>query len=113
MKIIKTVYLSPTNTRGSRIKATLHDDRRDETPTITIGYPHELSGVEVYAAAVRALFLKHHINTWATKNHDRKMYPVSTKRGYDFFITGNNDASISIDRLMNLSPEIVVNRGDL
>jgi len=113
MKIIKTVYLSPTNTRGARIKATLNDDRRDDTPTITMGYPHELSGVEVYAAAVRALFLKHNINICDTFR-DRTMFPVSTRRGYDFFITGNNDTRISIDRLMHLSPEIIVsNGGDL
>jgi hypothetical protein len=98
MKIIKTVYLSPTNTRGSRIKATLHDDRRDDTPTITIGYPHELSGTAVFTAAVSALFVKHNITISDTFG-DRTMLPIQNKRGYDFVITDSSDTVINIDEM--------------
>jgi hypothetical protein len=49
MQAITTKYLSATNTRGSRIKATC------DRGTITIPYPHDLSGDDVHTAAVRAL----------------------------------------------------------
>ncbi len=98
MKIIKTVYLSPTNTRGARIKATLSDDRRDDTPTTTIGYPHELSGTAVFTAAVNALFVKHNINICNTFT-DRTMLPIPTARGYDFLITDSSDTIINIDEM--------------
>jgi len=98
MKIIRTAYLPPTNTRGSRVKATLKDDRRDDTPTITIGYPHELSGTAVFAAAVSALFVKHNITIFNTFG-DRTMLPIPTARGYDFVITDNNDTLINLDEM--------------
>lgn len=49
MQSIQTKYLPPTNYRGSRIKATC------ERGSITIPYPHELSGDEVHREAARAL----------------------------------------------------------
>jgi hypothetical protein len=49
MQAISTKYLSATNSRGSRIKATC------AAGSITIGYPHELSGMAVHAAAAKAL----------------------------------------------------------
>lgn len=49
MQAIQTKYLPPTNHRGSRIKATC------ERGSITIPYPHELSGDEVHREAARAL----------------------------------------------------------
>lgn len=49
MQAIVTKYLGATNTRGSRIKAIC------DRGTITIPYPHELSGDAVHTAAVRAL----------------------------------------------------------
>jgi hypothetical protein len=47
---ITTKYFGPTDTKGSRIKATLDDGR-----SITIGYPYELSGEDVHRKAVYAL----------------------------------------------------------
>jgi len=43
---IETKHLPATNTRGSRIKATC------ERGSLTVGYPHELSGADchIYAA---------------------------------------------------------------
>ena len=49
MKAIITKYLEATNSKGSRIKA--YDCDKN---SVTIGYPHELSGEDVYRlAAVR------------------------------------------------------------
>ena len=52
-KAIVTKYLGPTNYRGSRIKASDMDGN-----SITIGYPHELSGIAVHEKAARALMDK-------------------------------------------------------
>lgn len=53
MKAIRTKYMGPTNTRGSKIKAS------DEAGnSITIPYPYELSGEAVYAKAAIALCKK-------------------------------------------------------
>jgi hypothetical protein len=49
MQSIQTKYLPATNTLGSRIKATC------ERGSITIWYPHDLSGDEVHREAARAL----------------------------------------------------------
>jgi len=49
MQAIHTKYLPCTNVRGSRIKATC------ERGSLTIPYPHELSGDEVHREAVRQL----------------------------------------------------------
>jgi hypothetical protein len=52
MQAIQTKYLSPTNTRGARIKATC------AAGSITISYPHELSGQAVHRKAAEALVSK-------------------------------------------------------
>ena len=49
MQAIQTRYLPATDTRGSRIKAWA------EAGSITIPYPHELSGQAVYRKAAQAL----------------------------------------------------------
>lgn len=49
MQAIHTKYLPATNSRGSRIKATC------AAGSVTIGYPHELSGQAVHRAAAQAL----------------------------------------------------------
>jgi hypothetical protein len=49
MQAIQTRYLGPTDTRGARIKAWA------ESGSVTISYPHELSGQAVYRAAAQAL----------------------------------------------------------
>ena len=50
MKSITTTYYGPTNTRGARIRATDNDGN-----SVTLPYPHELSGEECHRAAVIAL----------------------------------------------------------
>ncbi len=52
MQAIHTKYLPATDARGSRIKATC------ERGSITIPYPHELSGDEVHREAVRQLLAR-------------------------------------------------------
>jgi len=49
MQAIVTKYLPATGTKGARIKATA------EAGSVTISYPHELSGQDVYRAAAQAL----------------------------------------------------------
>lgn len=53
MKAIITKYIGATDTRGSRIKATDEDGN-----SITIPYPHELSGEAVHAKAAVQLCRK-------------------------------------------------------
>jgi len=50
MKAILTKYLSPTNFRGARIKAWDEDGN-----SVTVSYPHELSGEECHKVAANAL----------------------------------------------------------
>ena len=52
MQAIQTRYLGATNTRGSRIKASC------AAGSITIVYPHELSGQAVHRKAAEALVSK-------------------------------------------------------
>jgi hypothetical protein len=50
MQAIKTVYLGPTDSRGSRIKATC------EGGSVTVPYPHELNqGADAHSVAALAL----------------------------------------------------------
>ena len=52
MQAIQTRYYGPTNTRGSRIKAWA------SAGSITIPYPHELSGQACHRKAAEALVAK-------------------------------------------------------
>ena len=52
MQAIVTKYLPATNTRGSRIKATC------DAGSVSISYPHELSGSDCHRAAAQALLDK-------------------------------------------------------
>lgn len=53
MIAIECKYHGPTDTRGSRITASTCNGQR-----VTISYPYELSGDEVYKAAADALVKK-------------------------------------------------------
>jgi hypothetical protein len=52
MQAIQTKFLCPTNTKGARIKASC------AAGSITISYPHELSGQAVHRKAAEALVAK-------------------------------------------------------
>lgn len=52
MQAIQTKYFGPTNTKGARIKATC------AAGSLTIPYPHELSGQAVHRKAAEALVAK-------------------------------------------------------
>lgn len=56
MVIIKTKYLSATNTKGSRIKASANGF------SVTIGYDYALSYEAVHYKAVQALVAKHKLD---------------------------------------------------
>ena len=81
MKAIETKYLPATNFKGSRIKASTEGGN-----SLTIGFPHELSGVNCHAMAAFKLC---DAMGW---NHDDKDHPLSsesltwggTKAGYVF-----------------------------
>lgn len=72
MQAIETKYLPPTNTRGSRIKATSASGL-----SVTVPYPHELSGMECHWEAARALVAK---LGWG----DSEYVAGGTKGGYVF-----------------------------
>jgi hypothetical protein len=61
MVIIKTKYLSATNTRGSRIKAEANGF------TVTIPYDYALSDEKLHFKAVQALVDKHNLD-WDISN---------------------------------------------
>ena len=65
MIAIHTKYLSPTDTRGARIKAytAALGDRKGFTATIP--YPYELSCEAVHFKAIKALIEKHNLD-WDT-----------------------------------------------
>ena len=61
MVIIKTKYLSATNTRGSRIKAEANGF------TVSIPYDYALSDEKLHFKAVQALVAKHNLD-WDVSN---------------------------------------------
>jgi len=60
MQAITTKYIGPSNVKGSRIKASC------DAGSITIPYPHELSGQDVHAKAAMALVRKLKWNNYGT-----------------------------------------------
>lgn len=77
MKAITTKYFGPTNTKGSSIVASA-----EGVKSVTIGYPHELSGEAVYKAAAVALCEK---MGWSTD-----LLGGGTKDGYVFVFANQN-----------------------
>lgn len=75
MQAIQTHYLPATNCKGSRIKATC------ERGSITIDYPHDLSGDEVHRAAVHALIARF-------VKEDAKRYGTNRNPWERPFVTG-------------------------
>ena len=62
MQAIQTKYLPATNTLGSRIKATC------ERGSITIDYPHELSGDAVHREAALQLLERFVSEDWTERS---------------------------------------------
>lgn len=88
LQSIQTRYLPVTNSRGSRIKATTASGL-----SISIPYPHELSGADCHWEAVKALLLKHGFH-WADK------WAVGASidgRGYVFVPVRHDDNFASIE----------------
>ena len=90
MKAITTKYHGPTNTRGSRISAKAEGGNR-----ISISYPHELSGEDVYRAAAEALCKK--------MNWPGSLIGGGTEDGYVFvFGPGFDSCSRAANRIADL-----------
>jgi len=88
LQSIQTRYLPPTNSRGSRIKATTASGLSTSIP-----YPHELSGADCHAAAVKALLVKHGFH-WA----DRWAVGASIDgRGYVFVPVRHDNNFVSFE----------------
>ena len=82
--MIRTRYIGPTNTRGSRIRAT------NGARSVTIPYPHELSAEDAHIEAADKLIMVLHQH-----DEDRVEYAVarSTKDdGYCFYRVEREDA---------------------
>ena len=82
MQAIICKYFGPTNVKGSRIKA------QCDAGSITIDYPHELSGQAVYRKAAEALVAK---LGW-TEAHYGGLLGGQLPSG-DYAFVFNNDAS--------------------
>ena len=81
MIAIHTKFISPTNSRGARIKAytASHGDWKGFTATIS--YPYELSGVDCHFKAVQELVKKNDLD-W---NLDNMRYGDSADgKGFSF-----------------------------
>jgi hypothetical protein len=74
MIAIETKYLSPTNTRGSKIKAYTCNGH-----SVLVGYDHALSHEAVHFEAVKALVAKYKLD-WDISS----MVYGGTKNGYVF-----------------------------
>ena len=78
MIAIQTKYISPTNTKGSRIKAWVDSDMGHHF-SVTIPYPHHLGHEFVHYEAVKALIAKYKLD-WNIS----KMTFGGVKNGYVF-----------------------------
>lgn len=62
MIAIHTKYISPTNTRGSRIKAYTANWGSSKGFSVTIPYDYSLNDVALHFKAVNALVAKHNLD---------------------------------------------------
>jgi len=81
MQAIQTRYFSPTNSRGSRIKAWA------AAGSITIDYPHELSGQACHRAAAEALAKK---MEWTSEKYGELLGGSLPKQKGDYVFIFNN-----------------------
>lgn len=81
MIAIHTKYISPTNTRGARIKAYTADWGERKGFSASIPYPHELSFEACHFQAVKALVEKNKLD-WDLSN--MRYGDSADGRGYSF-----------------------------
>ena len=79
MQAIQTRHLSPTNSRGARIKATA------AAGSVTISYPYELSGQACHRAAAEALAKKF---DWVGENYGELL--GAQLQNHDYVFVFNN-----------------------
>ena len=95
MQAITTKFLSPTDTRGSRIKASCPAGR------ITISYPYEVDGEqEAHTEAAKALIQK---LGW-TSNGYGKWFVGATESGYVFVASGREGIGEGSDYVYQIRP---------
>lgn len=100
MQAITTKYFGPTGTKGSRIKAHCN------AGSVTIPYPHELSGEDVHKAAALALVKK---LGWDDP-HYGQLIGGGTDSGY-VFVFESRAISALRKALGNLCQHVQGNRG--
>ncbi len=88
MNAITTKYISPTNMKGSRIKATAGNGQ-----TITIGYPHQWNEEGAHAQAALALCHKMQWDGPAYRRNFAGLIGGGTKDGYAFVFSGTEGSS--------------------
>ena len=81
MIAIHTKYISPSNTRGARIKAYTADWGSSKGFSAVISYPHELSYHLCHFEAVKALVDKHKLD-WNLSN--MRWGDSADGKGYSF-----------------------------
>lgn len=81
MIAIHTKYISPTNTRGSRIKAYTANWGSSKGFNVTIPYDYSLSDVALHFKAVKALVEKHNLD-WDLSN--MRYGDSADARGFSF-----------------------------
>lgn len=91
MKTIQTKYIGSSNVRGARIKAFDCDGN-----SVTIPYPHELSGEDVHRKAAEALRDK---MQW-----DGELIGGSIKSGYVFVFVNGGESAIMSGKLPKMPP---------
>lgn len=81
MIAIHTKFISPTNSRGSRIKAYTTGYGNHKGFSVTIPFPHEYSSESSHFQAVKALVKKYNLDWDLT---DMRFGDSADGRGYSF-----------------------------
>lgn len=85
MSIIRTKFVEATNTKGARVKATLH------TASVTLSYDYALSGMDNHKRVAAALADK--LNLRGDWN---RVWDQSQKEGYTFICLSDMSSGFTI-----------------
>lgn len=85
MSIIRTKFVSATDTKGARVKATLH------TASVTLSYDYALSGMDNHKRVAAALADK--LNLRGDWN---RVWDQSQKEGYTFVCLSDMSSGFTI-----------------
>lgn len=87
MIAIHTKFISPSNTRGSRIKAYTADWGDRKGFSATIAFPYDCDSVKAHFRAVKALVEKHSLD-WDLSN--MRYGDSADSKGYSFCFNASN-----------------------